>query len=377
MRSADVLVVGGGMAGASAGAHLAESRRVILLEREAQPGYHSTGRSAALFSETYGNAAIRVLTRASRAFYESAAGGSAEYPLLAPRGALVYAAPEQMALFEEMWAELSVLDPAIRRLDAAGIRELVPVLRPERAAAAILEPGATDIDVHGLLSVYLRRLRRAGGEIVTDAPVTALSRRAGLWHAATPAADFAAPVIVNAAGAWADAVAGLAGLPPIGLVPKRRTALIVASPPGIDNRAWPLTIDIGETVYFKPESGRLLVSPADQTPVPPGDVQPEELDVAVAIERLGEATTIAVRRVERKWAGLRSFVADKTPVVGFDPLADGFFWLAGQGGYGIQTAEGIACSAAMRVAEGRLPAEIARLGLEAAVLSPARLPRGG
>ena len=377
MRSADVLVIGGGIAGASAACHLAGRCRVILLEREAQPGYHSTGRSAALFSETYGNSAIRILTRASRAFYDSAPGDFAEHPILSPRGVLLYAAPEEMALFERLWAEAAAEDPGSRRLDAAAIERIVPVLRPERAAAAILEPGAMDIDVHALHSGYLRWLRRAGGEIATDSGVTALARRGGVWHAATPAGDFAAPVIVNAAGAWADAVAGLAGLPPIGLVPKRRTALIVAPPPGIDIRAWPLTVDIAESVYFKPESGRLLVSPADETPVPPGDVQPEEIDVAVAIDRLVSATTIVVRRVLRKWAGLRSFVGDKTPVVGFDPLADGFFWLAGQGGYGIQTAEGIARSAAMLITEARLPADIARLGLEAAALSPARLPRGG
>jgi D-arginine dehydrogenase len=370
--TADFLVIGAGMAGASAAAHLAAVGRVILLERESQPGYHSTGRSAALFTETYGNLPVRLLTRASRGFYETRADGLAEHPILTPRGALLYAMPGQKRLLDEAWAELSPLDASIQYLDAAATRALVPVLRPDKVVAAIHEPGAMDIDVHGLHGAYLRLLRRRGGRIVTDALVLALARRGGLWNASTPAGEFAAPVVVNAAGAWADQIAGLAGLPPIGIVPKRRTALIIAAPPGIDIAGWPITIDAAETGYFKPEAGKLLVSPADETAVPPCDVQPEELDVAIAIERLTARTTIEVRHVERKWAGLRCFVADKTPVCGFDPLADGFFWLAGQGGYGIQTAEGLARSTAGLIAANRLPDDLAGLGLDPAILSPAR-----
>jgi D-arginine dehydrogenase len=371
-QTADVLVIGAGMAGASAAAHLAETGRVILIEGEDQPGYHSTGRSAALFSETYGNLAVRILTRAGRGFYEARAGGLAEHRVLSPRGVLIYAMPGQEALLDTAWAELAPLDPTIRRLAAGEARALVPVLRPDKIIGALHEPGAMDIDVHGLHAAYLRLLRRRGGHLVTAAPVERLSHSGGIWTAATPVGDFAAPVIVNAAGAWADAVAALAGLPPVGIVPKRRTALIVAPPPGMAIGGWPLTIDAAETGYFKPEAGKLLVSPADETPVAPSDVQPEELDVAIAIDRLVERTTIAVTHVERKWAGLRSFAADKIPVVGFDPLMPGFFWLAGQGGYGIQAAEGLARSAAMLITAGRLPADIAASGLDAAVLSPAR-----
>lgn len=240
-ESADFLVIGAGMAGASAAAHLAEHGRVIILERESQPGYHSTGRSAALFSETYGNLPVRLLTQASRAYYDARADGLAEHPILTPRGALLYAATEQMPLLDASWTELAPLDRAIRRLDAGETRALVPVLRPDKAVAAIHEPGAMDIDVHELHGAYLRRLRRRGGRLVTDAPVDSLARRGGAWMTQTPAGDFAAPVVVNAAGAWADELAGLAGLPPIGLVPKRRTALIVSSPPDLDIRAWPLS----------------------------------------------------------------------------------------------------------------------------------------
>lgn len=372
--TADIIVIGGGMAGASAAAHLAAHGRVVLLEREAQPGYHSTGRSAALFSETYGNRAIRSLTRASRRFFEARADGLAEHPILSPRGALMYAMPGQMPALEEAWAELAPLDPTIRRLDRAETRTFVPVLRPGLVEGAIYEPGAMDIDVHGLHQAYLRRFRRAGGRVMTDAAVTAMAHRGG-WTVISEAGDFTAPVVINAAGAWADEVAGIAGLPPVGLVPKRRTALIVAPPPDLDSRLWPLTIDLGDGVYFKPDAGRLLVSPVDETPMSPCDVQPDEVDVALAIDRLMRATTIEVRRVERKWAGLRSFVADKTPVVGFDPLAEGFFWLAGQGGYGIQTAEGMALSTASLIVDGRLPQAVARLGLDAAALSPARFRR--
>jgi D-arginine dehydrogenase len=280
--------------------------------------------------------------------------------------------PGQEALLEAAWAELSPGSPRLQRLDAGKTRALVPVLRPDKVVGAIHEPGEMDMDVHALHGAYLRRLRRSGGRIITDAPVTVLTRQAGAWTVTTQAGDFTAPVIVNAAGAWADDIAALAGLPPVGLVPKRRTALIVAAPPDVASDRWPIVVDAAETGYFKPEAGKLLVSPADETPVPPCDVQPDELDIAVAIERLHQRTTIQVRHVERKWAGLRSFVADKTPVVGFDPLADGFFWLAGQGGYGIQTAEGIARCAAGLISRGAIPSEIA---VDPATLSPARFQR--
>jgi D-arginine dehydrogenase len=370
--TADVIVVGAGMAGAAAAAHLATERRVVLLERESQPGYHSTGRSAALFTETYGNRAIRVLTGAGRAFYEAWAGGLAENPILKPRGALMFAMPGQEAMLDAAWSDLSSLDPRVRRLDVVKACAMVPALRPQQVLGAVLEPDAMDIDVHELHQAYLRLLRRRGGRLVTDAEVVALSHAQDAWTARTSAGDFVAPILVNAAGAWADRLAGLAGLQPIGLVPKRRTALTIAPPAGLDIGGWPMTLDVGETFYFKPDAGRLLVSPADETPVEPCDVQPEELDIAIAIDRLMQATTIEVTHVERKWAGLRSFVADKTTVCGFDPLADGFFWLAGQGGYGIQTAEAMARCAVSLIDAGALPGDIAARGLAAAVLSPAR-----
>lgn len=372
-ETADLIVIGAGMAGAAAAAHLAVERRVVLLERESQPGYHSTGRSAALFTETYGNRAIRVLTGAGREFYLAGVEtGFTEHPVLKARGALMFAMPGQESELDAAWDDLSALDPRVRRLDAAEACAMVPVLRPNHVVGAVYEPDAMDIDVHELHQGYLRRLRQRGGRIVTDAEVRALSRAGNVWDVTTSAGQFAAPIVVNAAGAWCDMVAGLAGLPPIGLVPRRRTALTIAPPAGIDTVAWPMTLDIAESFYFKPDAGRLLVSPADETPIEPCDVQPDELDVAIAIDRLMQATTIEVTRVERKWAGLRSFVADKTTVCGFDPLAEGFFWLAGQGGYGIQTAEGMARCAASLIDGGVLPADIAAKGVAAETLSPAR-----
>jgi len=263
-------------------------------------------------------------------------------------------------------------EPGTRRLDAAEACALVPVLRPDRVVAAIHQPRAMDIDVHLLHGAYLRLLHRRGGRVVTGAQVDRLSYEGAVWTAATAAGDFAAPVVVNAAGAWADEIAGMAGLSPLGIVPNRRTALIIAAPPEVDVRLWPLVIDAAETGYFKPEAGKLLVSPADETPVGPCDIQPDEFDIALALDRLEQRTTIKVRHVERKWAGLRSFAADKTPVVGFDPLAAGFFWLAGQGGYGIQAAEGLARSTAALITGAALPADLAEAGLAAATLSPAR-----
>lgn len=361
------------MAGAAAAAHLADGRRVVLLERESQPGYHSTGRSAALFTEAYGNRAIRVLTGASREFYlAGVADGFTEHPILKPRGALMFAMPGQEAQLDAAWDDLSALDPRVRRLNAEEARAIVPVLRPDQVIGAVLEPDAMDIDVHELHQGYLRLLRRRGGRIGTGAEVLGLSRSAGAWAVASRAGNFTAPIVVNAAGAWADVLGALAGLPPIGLAPKRRTALTIAPPPNIDTSAWPMTLDVAETFYFKPDAGRLLVSPADETPIEPCDVQPDELDVAIAIDRLMRATTIEVARVERRWAGLRSFVADKTTVCGFDPLAEGFFWLAGQGGYGIQTAEAMARSAVSLIDGGGLPADIAAKGVTPDTLSPAR-----
>jgi D-arginine dehydrogenase len=368
----DFLVVGAGIAGASAAAELAQHGRVVVLERESQPGYHSTGRSAALYTETYGNRVIRALTVASGRFLRNPPAGFADHALLTPRGTLLIGRADQRAALDGAYAELRDLAPGLALVDGAEARRLVPVLDQGYVAAGIYEADATDMDVHGIHNGFLKTLRARGGRVVTDAEVTALARRGGRWHATTKAGAFSAPVVVNAAGAWCDVLARLAGVEPVGLVPKRRTAFTFDPPAGADARAWPAVIDIAETFYFKPEAGKILGSPADETPIEPCDVQPEEIDIAEAVERIERASVLRVRRLDHKWAGLRSFVADKTPVVGPDDAADGFFWLAGQGGYGIMTSPALGRTVAALLTDGTIPADLAALGVTKEALGPAR-----
>jgi D-arginine dehydrogenase len=369
----DFLVIGGGIAAASVGYWLAPHGRVTLLEREPQPGYHSTGRSAALFMESYGTPQVRALTLASRAFLQAPPEGFADHPLLGPRGAMMVATHGQDALLAAHWDILRAMTPHAQLLDSAGACARVPALRPAKVLGAVYEPGAADMDVHAIHQGYLRGLRRAGGRVVCDAEVTALARVGGLWRAQAGGRVYEAPVVLNAAGAWADVVAALAGLPGIGLEPRRRSAFIFAPPEGVNTSGWPLTGGVAEDWYFKPDAGMLLGSPANADPVAPHDVQPEEMDIALAIHRIEEMTTLSIRRPTRTWAGLRSFVADGDLVGGFDAQAPGFFWVAAQGGYGIQTsaAMGEACAALARGLP--MPARIAAFGLTAAMLSPSRL----
>ena len=369
----DFVVIGAGIAGASAAYFLAERGHVLLLERESHPGYHSTGRSAALYSQTYGNRAIRILTVGSEGFYRSPPAGFADHPLLTPRGAMYIGRADQAETVERIITAAQALVPTVRMIPAAEARRLVPALKADYVAAAGIEPDAMDIDVHALHQGFLRGLRARGGRVVTDAEVRGIGRANGDWTVETNEGAFRAPVLLNAAGAWCDAIAAMAGVPPIGLTPKRRTAFIFPPPPETDIAGWPMVIDADEQFYIKPDAGKLLGSPADETPVEPQDVQPDELDIAVAADRIQTAFDLEIRRIERRWAGLRSFVADRRPVVGFDAAAPGFFWIAGQGGYGIQTAPamGLLCA---ELATGRdVPAELADLGLAAADLSPDRL----
>jgi len=369
----DFLVLGAGMAGAAAGYFLAERGRVLILEREDQPGYHATGRSAALYTEAYGNEAIRALTVASGRFFRAPPPGFAEVPLLRPRGLLMTAPAADEARFEAAIALGRRFVPRLRRLSRAEALALCPVLREDRLGHAFLEPDAMDMDVHAIHQGFLAGMRARGGRVLTGAAPRAIAREGGLWRVDTAQGSFAAPVLVNAAGAWADDVAAAAGVAPIGIVPMRRTVLIVPAPPDLAVDAWPMVGDVAESFYFKPESGKLLISPADATPLPPQDVQPDELDIAIAIERITAATRLEIRRVERRWAGLRSFARDKTLVIGPEPSAPGFVWMAGQGGYGIQTAPAAGAALAALAAGEPLPAELAALGITPAQLLPDRL----
>lgn len=371
-ESYDFIVVGGGIAGASAGYFLARHGRLLLLERESALAYHTTGRSAAIYTQAYGNAVVRALTVAGHEFFAAPPDGFSDHALLSARGAMFIGRDDQLAALDRAEEEGRQFVESVRRIDAAEARAVLPVLRPDYVAGAVLEPDAMDIDVHALHQGFVRGIRARGGLIRTEAEVLAVDRAGADWSVETPGGRSTAPVVVNAAGAWCDELAALAGLDPIGLVPKRRTAVVFDAPTGISVDGWPLTIDIDEEFYFKPEAGKIMGSPADETPMPPCDVQPEELDIAIAIDRIQTATTMTVDRVSHHWAGLRSFVADKTPVAGFDPAVPGFFWLAGQGGYGIQTAPTLGRITADLARGKDLPAEIADFGLTAADLSPAR-----
>jgi D-arginine dehydrogenase len=371
MNHVDVIVIGAGIAGASVAAHLAETRRVVLLEREERAGYHSTGRSAALFTEIYGNTVIRALTRASRKFLFDPPAGFAEGALTRPRGCLYIASESQLGALEA-FAALPDVAPATRPLSVREARELCPILREGYVAAALLEPDSSDIDVSALHQGYLRLFRRRAGRLVLNAPVDALEHGAGGWTVHAGPERCTAPILVNAAGAWADEVAALAGLARVGLQPRRRTAVLVDPPAGMDISRWPFVNDAQEQFYFKPEAGSLFLSPADETPVEPSDVQPDEWDVAVAVERVEAVTTLQITRPKARWAGLRTFAPDRTPVAGFSDEGSGFFWLAGQGGYGIQTAPALSQAAAALILEMPLPEDLQELRAGLPALSPGR-----
>lgn len=365
-------MVGGGIAGASAGYFLAASGHVTVLEMEAAPGYHSTGRSAAVFSEYYGNAAVRALTAASRPFFLAPPPGFTT-PLLRPRGTLALCPHGAERRFDDVLAAGLSAPTPVRELEPGEARRLCPAVRPEWFSRAMLKPATMDIDVDAVHQGFLRGIKARGGRVIRPARLRSLVRRRGYWQAAADTGEIRARYVVNAAGAWADEVADLAGVRRAGLTPLRRTAFIVASPLACDAGHWPMVNDVTETFYVKPESGRLLISPCDATPVPPGDTRPAELDVAAAIDRVRAATNLQIRHVQRAWAGLRTAARDDTPVVGEAPDTAGFFWAAGLSGYGIQTAPAVGQLAAA-LATGEEP-QIAfgDAGFDLAAIAPARL----
>jgi D-arginine dehydrogenase len=371
-ETADFLVIGAGIAGTSVGYELAGHGRVVVLERESQPAYHTTGRSAALYTETYGNRVVRAITSASRSFFESPPPGFVEHPVLTPRGTLLVGTPDQRPALEAAHAEVRNTVDGVHLLDEAELLRRAPLLRAGVFAGAIWEPDSRDVDVHSLQQGFTRGLRARGGRLLVDAEVTEIRRDGTGWNVTSRAGAFSAGIVVNASGAWADVVGAIAGAESIGLVPKRRTAFTFDVPKGIDLHALPAIIDVDESWYVKPEAGRLLGSPADETPSPPCDAQPEELDIAIAIDRIEKAITFPVPRLHSKWAGLRSFVADKTFVAGYAPDAPGFFWLAGQGGYGIQSSPGLSRFSAALIVGQPVPKDIAAFGIAAADLAPDR-----
>lgn len=336
-HNTDVLIIGGGMAGISAAARLSEHLNVTVLEGEADLGYHATGRSAAIFIRNYGNETLRALNVASEPELVQP-GGISDTALLSPRGELLIATPQDMPALEGYLESAQDME----RLTPLEAGKLVPILNTERLVGAAIEHSAQEIDVDRMLQGYARVASGNGAQIIRKAMVTACRKSGEVWQVETSQGDFEAPIIINAAGAWADVVAQIAGVAPKGLIGMRRSMAVIPVPDGHDVSKWPLFASASEDFYVKPGVGGLMVSPADEDPVEPHDVWADDMVLAEGLDRYEQAVTVSVTRVLHSWAGLRTFAPDRTPVVGFDPDAAGFFWLAGQGGYGIQTAPALA-----------------------------------
>ena len=365
------------MAGASAAYELSQMGTVILLERERQPGYHTTGRSAALFVEAYGNTVIRAITRASRAFYDNPPDEFAGAQLLSPRGSLLVSTEQTRNALEAASAEVTHFSETAQLIDSEDVHNLHPGLNPELIIAGLYFPDDSDIDVAALHLGFIRGMRAKGGLLKTDAEVLGLERKGSVWRAKTQAGDFEAPVVVNAAGAWADEIGALVGASPIGLVPKRRTAFTFEAPEWIDPFVLPGVIAADESWYVKPEAGQLLGSPADETPTVPYDAQPEKLGLAIAVDRIQTHTVFKINYLASKWAGLRSFVADKSMVAGMQPGLEGFCWCAGQGGYGIQTAPAMGRITAALASGSPFPADVIAHAVTPTDLAPDRIALAG
>ncbi|MEA3080485.1 MAG: D-arginine dehydrogenase [Sphingomonadales bacterium] len=341
MNTSDILIIGGGIAGLSAAAALSKHARITVLEAEEQIGYHSSGRSATMLHYALGDRLVRALTLASRPFFDDPPASFGDVPLGRRMPVLIHGREDERPALDELQAELSRF-AALERLDAAGVHALCPLLR-EDATHGIADRNGIRLDPHALLQGNLRELRRRGGELHTGQRVAAITRAEGAWTVTTGKGDrFSAPTLVNGAGAWSDEMARLAGVRPLGLQPKRRTIITFDAPSGAKLDALPFAKTVGDELYFAPESGRLFASPMDEVPSDPCDAQPDELEVALAAFRMEERTTVKVERIHSRWAGLRTFTFDHHPAVGFASEAEGFFWLAGQGGFGLQTSPAMA-----------------------------------
>lgn len=369
----DFIVIGAGMAGVSVADALAGSARVALLESEAHPGYHSTGRSAALFAPSYGSATFTALTRASAAFLLAPPERFASSTVLRRRGALYLAHDGQVASLHAEIEQMRRNGAEVESLSPQAARALVPALRRDYVAAAAYEREVHDIDVEALFQAFIRRGRAAGVQLFSSTRLGVPRWHQGTWHVPVGQRQIEGRVVINAAGAWADQVAGLFGVQPLGLQVLRRSAAVIDAPPGTGVAGWPAVFDIDEQFYLKPEAGRLLISPADEEPVAPCDAYAEDLTIALAVDRIQNALEIDVARVHRSWAGLRTFARDREPVIGYEHAIPGFFWCAGQGGYGIQTSPALAQLAAALAQERQVPDAIAAEGVTALAVDPQRL----
>ena len=338
--------------------------RVTVLEAEDTIGYHSSGRSATMLHYALGDRLVRALTEASRPFFDDPPDHFSEIPIGRRMPVLVFARDDEREALDALDAELSLFVP-LERLDARGVHELCPLLK-EDARHGIADRDGIGLDPHALLQGNLRALRSHGGTLVTGQRIASIARGNGAWEVVSEAGDrFSAPILVNAAGAWADVVAECAGVRPLGLQPKRRTIITFDAPPGTALDDLPFAKTVGDELYFAPESGRLFASPMDEVPSEPVDAQPDELEMALAAHRMEERTVVKVGRIHSRWAGLRTFTPDRHPAVGFAPDAEGFFWLAGQGGFGLQTSPAMSAIAASLLLDQSWPvAEVSRDALD-------------
>jgi len=376
LKRVEIVVIGGGIAGVSAAALFARHAPTVLLERESALGYHSSGRSATFYHFGIGDDVVRGLTAASRFFFADPPPGYSDVPLWQEKAALFIATPQHMDELVALETEMRRFTDSIARVGPDEMQAIVPVLKVggEGAVAGVLDTGGRKLDADLLLQANARALRAAGGEIRFNAGVTGIAHDGAEWIVDTAEGSYAAKTVVNAAGAWADELAVLAGVRPLGLTPLRRTIIGFDPPEGIPIADWPFLKTVQDDgFYMLPDAGRLLVSPMDVTPSPPCDVQPEDYEMALAAWRIEEATTLSVGRIALKWAGLRSFVADKVPTAGFAPDAPGFFWLAGQGGYGLQTSPAMAMAGEALLFGLPWPGLLSEHGVEPHHIRPDRL----
>jgi D-arginine dehydrogenase len=371
MIECDVCVVGGGIAGASLAGRLASDRSVVLVEREEHPGMHTTGRSVAIFTETLIGAQIQPLTRASRTFFETPPDGFSEQPLIRRRDVIQFGREEQFGALHQLQRDLRALGGDGRWMERDEILARLPILKPENAAGAVLDEGSFDMDVDVILQAWLRRLRSADGQVLTSSALKAAVWNGSRWRILAGENEISAAVLVDAAGAWGDEAARVAGVAPLGLEPKRRTVSVMPAD-GFAVDPWPMGVDADNALYFKPDAGRLLVSAMEQTPSPACDAYPDDMEVAEALDKFEQVVTLPLRRPVRTWAGLRTFAPDNQPVAGYDPAHPGFFWLVGQGGAGIQTSPALSETAAALVRGEPVPDYHAAFGVTAESLSPAR-----
>ena len=372
MDGADFLIVGGGVAGLSAGARLTRHGQVVVLEAEAALGYHSSGRSATFSHFGIGNRIVRALTAHSRDYFLGAGDGA----LCRRSTALFVATEEMLPALDRLGRDMAIHSDAVRPADPEAMRRLFPPLRTgaDAVVAGLVDADGLRLDSDALLQSYKRIVREAGGAVLTGRRVAAVERAGPGWTVATDGGEsWAAPVLIDAAGAWADAVAAMAGVRPLALKPLRRTIIVVDPPPGADVRDWPFVKTAVDDFYILPESGRLMASPVDEVESAPCDARPEEYDVALAAWKVERYTNLSVERIAHRWAGLRTFTADRSPAAGFAADAPGFFWLAGQGGFGLQTAPAMAEAVEALVTGSAWPDALARLGVGAADLAPGRL----